>query len=71
MCGVVACFMRFENESFAGDAFMRRPIFFSAYPKIFNLAKWYLLGIKACKSCYDETSGVMLPILDSSNRKMS
>ncbi|EPI43719.1 hypothetical protein HXT36_04605 [Gardnerella sp. DNF01144] len=29
MCGVVACFIRFENESFAGDAFMRRPIFFT------------------------------------------
>lgn len=27
MCGVVACFIRFENESFAGDVFMRRPIF--------------------------------------------
>ena len=58
---------------------MRRPIFFSAYPKIFNLAKWDLaslatldllgiakwdlLGIKARKSCYAETSGVMLPML--------
>ena len=26
---------------------------------------------KACKSFYAETSGVMLPMLDSSNRKMS
>ncbi|EPI42277.1 hypothetical protein HMPREF1584_00734 [Gardnerella vaginalis JCP8481A] len=33
MRGVVACFIRLENESFAGDAFMRRPIF-SAYPYI-------------------------------------
>ncbi|EPI61910.1 hypothetical protein HMPREF1578_00529 [Gardnerella pickettii JCP8017B] len=36
MCGVVACFMRFENESFAGDAFMRRPIFFFCLPKNFQ-----------------------------------
>lgn len=34
MCGVVACFIRFENESFAGDAFMRRPIFFFTYHQL-------------------------------------
>jgi len=34
-------------------------------------AKLDLLGIKARKSCYAETIGVMLPMLDSSNRRIS